>query len=818
MFCIEAGDGDTKWSVHYSTQKPKHSIFFIPGKRRSGSADDLRACNRLTQHGRSQPGISEPHPPSPPSSGPDQSGRRRWREKSRKMSSAFSDEEETFFLNNTRPMTPLVLNPIHHTSHWDDFAPPYEPRVDVEVEQPPRLPTPEERMRQQAEAIAIAVVPINITGESFDRQASFRRVASNNDSLSQRYCNLSRRKTITGMPTKSPEKTRISTVIPGQFSTVGRPGSCPPVQQRQITAKEEGNARELGFLTTRRIRAPRGEGMSSLMASLTSPTPVNTGQVRSLPRLATNSSLDSEASCNSISYRALSASSSCSQDMQRFPNDTQLLLSLNPSTTQITGSPSPSAPSPPFYPSSSSLPSSPSLPQKSQWNERDAFVNMLGTLHHLSSSSIADSESQFSYQVQGDQAASLQDAQSSYTGGSCSETWSYRSLSPSSSVHSDQIRDEWNTMTRDIQRSSAEGWTLDSLLCSGRSPPPHTDSNSVCSEEIPTASFLNCEKRKQSTSSTSSRSITRSVSLRKSKRPPQPPLRFDSLRSCPSRTKPCHSSSSPRRKHTTQRGSASSPKAFHDPWVPRSTTQRRQSGFNCGTVSSFESLGGVTQVETTVLQTEHLPPSPGDFVVDVFAPGSPGSEEEGPRFTTHPPQGEPRLQRLASPSSGYSSQSNTPTPGTPVSSPITPSSPLTPSPLFPFPSTQTPFFPPSPTSLPKQKSLGQNRPKPPVPERKSSHLSLSSSFSSTSSLSSCTSSDSSAKHPLLPPPPLPPPQTECVPPVFYSPLCESPACPDFLPPPPPPPPLPSYMLPPPPPPPPSSSNSSPTSSPIFICH
>lgn len=82
------------------------------------------------------------------------------------QSSAFSDEEETFFVNNTRPMTPLVLNPIHHTSYWDDFAPPYEPRVDVEVERPPRLPTPEERMRQQAEAIAIAVVPINITGQS----------------------------------------------------------------------------------------------------------------------------------------------------------------------------------------------------------------------------------------------------------------------------------------------------------------------------------------------------------------------------------------------------------------------------------------------------------------------------------------------------------------------------------------------------------------------------------------------------------------------------------------------------------------------------
>lgn len=69
------------------------------------------------------------------------------------QSSAFSDEDETF-LTNTRPVTPLVLNPVHHTSPWED----------PEVEPPPRLPTPEERMRQQAQAVAAAVVPINITG------------------------------------------------------------------------------------------------------------------------------------------------------------------------------------------------------------------------------------------------------------------------------------------------------------------------------------------------------------------------------------------------------------------------------------------------------------------------------------------------------------------------------------------------------------------------------------------------------------------------------------------------------------------------------
>ncbi|GLD67972.1 NHS-like protein 1 isoform X3 [Lates japonicus] len=37
-----AGDRDSKWSVHYTTQKPQQGLVFIPGKRRSGSADDLQ--------------------------------------------------------------------------------------------------------------------------------------------------------------------------------------------------------------------------------------------------------------------------------------------------------------------------------------------------------------------------------------------------------------------------------------------------------------------------------------------------------------------------------------------------------------------------------------------------------------------------------------------------------------------------------------------------------------------------------------------------------------------------------------------------------
>lgn len=162
----------------------------------------------------------------------------------RGQSSTFSDEDEAFFLSGARPMTPLVLNPVHPPSLWDDFDPACEPGVDAGVEPPPRLPTPEERMRQQAEAVVAAVVPINITGgrrsrrspepprnrqrhrplsvpgESFDRQASFRRSSSNSDSLSRRY-NLTRRKTITGVPSKSPQRT--GTPPPSGSS----PGCCP---------------------------------------------------------------------------------------------------------------------------------------------------------------------------------------------------------------------------------------------------------------------------------------------------------------------------------------------------------------------------------------------------------------------------------------------------------------------------------------------------------------------------------------------------------------------------------------------------------------
>lgn len=45
--------------------------------------------------------------------------------------------------------------------------------MDMETEPPPRLPTPEERMRQQAQAVTAAIVPINITGLYEDPDFNF---------------------------------------------------------------------------------------------------------------------------------------------------------------------------------------------------------------------------------------------------------------------------------------------------------------------------------------------------------------------------------------------------------------------------------------------------------------------------------------------------------------------------------------------------------------------------------------------------------------------------------------------------------------------
>ncbi|KTG35868.1 hypothetical protein cypCar_00037267, partial [Cyprinus carpio] len=283
----------------------------------------------------------------------------------------------------------------------------------------------------------------------------------------------------------------------------------------------------------------------------------------------------------------------------------------------------------------------------------------------------------------------------------------------------------------------------------------------------------------------SDRSLSRSISLRKPKKPPLPPARTDSLRRKPKKaSSPTASigqsniSNGPLLNEsliaTLQqslqnglkgKGSSTSPSHspcsdYEDPWMLRS---RSQSSISAG--SSGVSATGMAHVysichvtpshsDTSSLRSDYAdswgyymeyPRPSGDQtqlpctntlsagqVVEMANAKSlhngnqanlPSAQEGSdvcvkPRTGTSSPD---RVHRLTSPSSGYSSQSNTPTAGTPVPSFMRCMSP-------------------------------SGKPKPRVPERKSSLLSSVSISSSSTSLSSNTSD--SNRNNVPPPPPL----------------------------------------------------------------
>ncbi|KAJ7988686.1 hypothetical protein DPEC_G00311810 [Dallia pectoralis] len=603
-------------------------------------------------------------------------------------------------------------------------------------------------MRQQALAIGAEVVPINITGESFERQASFRRAVSNTDTLSRRPRNkLTRRQTITGIPESKPtEGCGESVVLPGQYSTLGRTGRVNtamlqfPVIQLNTTSntpeaelmKEEKSREENHRVvkpSVRRIRAQRGEGISSLMASLTpilTPNPSLMPQPQSPPSLTltrspsqesvslegddgegfyslfcqdTMSSLSSQSSCLSTTYSTLCDTESCSME-QEFQSHS-----------------------------------------REDWNSR---------------------------------------SQSRST--SVSEDWSYKLILPSS--HSSPLHPLSSPSQTDCSSLHSE----DSDIT--KHAPLHgmkSQSHSCISADF---GSNNSPHGCQVHNRLSSGSLSHSISLRKSKKPPPPPTRSTSLCLKPSQWKPpgnninsissrpdCKEEAVQRSLQTPSLEPISptlSPGLFGDPWVPR-----------CSSLSSLET-GDKGIADTTMqfpyFQSFHQQTNTGKNQNYTTSPhlqqplnvaSVPRSASSGGVSLPSRPNSCHQIVASAnihqspacSTSSGYSSQCNTPT----TSLPRTPSSPLTSSSSLPFTASSSLSYTIYST-LPRTHS-NKESPKPLIPERKSSVLSSpSSSFSSTSSLSSITSSDSARCPPLPPPPPLPcsnTPQPPPAPPPSY---------------------------------------------------
>ncbi|XP_048700337.2 NHS-like protein 1 isoform X7 [Caretta caretta] len=144
------------------------------------------------------------------------------------------------------------------------------------------LPTPEEKMRQQAQAVQTDVVPINVTGENFDRQASIRRSLIYTDTVVRRPKKVKRRKTITGVPDNIQKELAVGTgqsdfrghsmYVPDHYSTLGRLDSYRSAMQRSETKDTSCQTEEVKVVppSVRRIRAQKGQGIAAQMSQFSS--------------------------------------------------------------------------------------------------------------------------------------------------------------------------------------------------------------------------------------------------------------------------------------------------------------------------------------------------------------------------------------------------------------------------------------------------------------------------------------------------------------------------------------------------------------------
>ncbi|NXQ58266.1 NHSL1 protein, partial [Anthoscopus minutus] len=177
--------------------------------------------------------------------------------------------EEEKLTTIKRPKSPATneLSDINTQTNWTKSLP---------------LPTPEEKMRQQAQAVQTDVVPINVTGENFDRQASIRRSLIYTDTVVRRPKKVKRRKTITGIPDNIQKELAVGTgqsdfrghsmYVPDHCSTLGRLDSYRSAVQRSETKDTSCQTEEVKVVppSMRRIRAQKGHGIAAQMSQFSS--------------------------------------------------------------------------------------------------------------------------------------------------------------------------------------------------------------------------------------------------------------------------------------------------------------------------------------------------------------------------------------------------------------------------------------------------------------------------------------------------------------------------------------------------------------------
>ncbi|XP_043118404.1 NHS-like protein 1 isoform X2 [Puntigrus tetrazona] len=824
---VSSLDEESKWSVHYTAPWHQQENVFLPGSRPACVEDlhrqakvnlktVLRECDKLRKDGfRSSQYYSQNPAFSSTSLCENVHLDEEKTEKKKKASESPNEEEKLVY--SMPPQTPLLEHNMDIQRSWTNCLP---------------LPTPEEKMRIQAQSVATDVIPINITGENFDRQASFRRSAANTDTIIRRPKRVQRRKTITGVPdniqtelaNKEQDDRIHSMCMADQYSTLSRVGSVNSTLRRLDTRDTSCQTEEVKIVppSVRRIRAQRGHGIAAQMASVSSSSSISTmsdcnsisytqlndsdQSFHSLPRQGSHiSHQHCEPKYTSSPYRTNSGSTSSLSyqfDMQHGSLSSLHMLSDSRSSTinspklaenpNYQGSDQNNIPS--MFTLSGALQNSILYGHKRTEDNHmqsphssaqflstaDASLSTVSSCYEsttsLSTGIHTESESQCST-LDGRNCGShncvRRDSNFSESSNqSCStlttDQWTYEvspkdnvtssCSSPVSHIYNSEEHSPNKTDSSSLFSVDNEGYYTSMRLDSGLKSHSHGSINKAGDARHSLYECKDHHSQGDRASLHSNRSLTRSISLRKAKKPPLPPARTDSLRRKPHR-KPHHNGSvlseqliSSLQQSLELNLNTSSEQApcsgFEDPWVLRPRSQSTISAASSG-MSAPAAVCPVTPTHSDSSSQRSDYAESWDFYMDYQGPRSDqglssqitrsSSAEENQENMVNAPYniGFPsshcnisgiqsklasspdKVHRLTSPSSGYSSQSNTPTAGTPV------------------------------TSLIRAKSPA-GRPKPKVPERKSS---LRSSVSSSSTSLSSNTSDSIRNIPL--PPPLP---------------------------------------------------------------
>ncbi|XP_060096148.1 NHS-like protein 1 [Heteronotia binoei] len=269
-------DEESRWTVHYTAPWHQQENVFLPSTRPPCVEDlhrqaklnlksVLRECDKLRRDGYRSSQYYSQGPTFSSSSSPI-CGNYQDEEDEQKCSTPTPEKEKLISIKRPKTPTSNDLSDINTQTNWTKSLP---------------LPTPEEKMRQQAQAVQTDVIPINVTGENFDRQASIRRSLIYTDTVVRRPKKVKRRKTITGVPDNI-QRELVGTVqndfrshslcVPDHYSTLGRLDSCHSALLRSETKDCSCQTEEVKVVppSVRRIRAQKGQGIAAQMSQLSS--------------------------------------------------------------------------------------------------------------------------------------------------------------------------------------------------------------------------------------------------------------------------------------------------------------------------------------------------------------------------------------------------------------------------------------------------------------------------------------------------------------------------------------------------------------------